>query len=369
MKDRGILVVKIGSNTLVDTKGHVDRGFLADMAGQIAQAQNGAWKVVIVTSGAVASGLGALGLSERPPGISTKQALAAIGQARLMTAWQEALDAHRLIAAQILLTGEDFTSRRRYLNLRAAMRSLFEQGAVPIINENDTVAVEELAVGDNDRLSALVASQLEAKLLVLLTDIDGFYDADPRVEPKAKLVPVLTGISAQDLKKAGDAGKRGRGGMRSKLLAGRIASSAGVPTIICKGREENVVTRVLAGEALGTRINPPDGSHKSSRRRWLGHARNTKGSITIDDGARRALVDQGRSLLPVGVTAVHGTFDRGDTIEIIDQTGAVLARGLAGLSAKELDQIKGHAMNAAEKILGYSLPKTAVHRDDLILDV
>ncbi len=361
-----MLVVKIGSNSLVDKNGRLDAAFLRTVAGQFARLRDDGWQPVLVTSGAVASGVGILGLRERPPGLPERQALAAIGQVSLAHRWQEALAAVGLVAAQVLLTYDDFTSRSRYLNLAATFRALLEFGAVPVINENDTVAVEELTVGDNDRLSALVATQLGADRLVLCTDIDGMYDADPRCDPAAKRLAEIPVVTAKILAAAGGAGARGRGGMRSKIEAARLASGAGVTTTICLAREPDVLVRVVAGEDLGTRI-PARGERADSRRRWLAVARRVRGHLHVDAGAAAALTGKGRSLLPAGILRVEGRFDRGDTVAIVSPTGDEIARGLAGLSAEELVKVAGKRLDAAANILGYALPKAAVHRDDLLV--
>ena len=366
MSDRPVIVIKIGSNSLVDRHGKLDAAYLGKMAAQFAAVIAAGWQPVLVSSGAVASGVARLGLKERPAGLPERQALAAIGQVSLANRWEAALASYDLVAAQVLLTYDDFTNRGRYLNLAATFRALFEFGAVPVINENDTVAVEELTVGDNDRLSALVATQLGAERLVLLTDIDGMYDADPRTNPEAKRLVEIPVVTTRILAAAGGAGARGRGGMRSKIEAARLASGAGVTTTICLARERDVLTRILAGEDLGTRI-PGRGERADSRRRWLAVARRVKGTLHVDAGAATALVSKGRSLLPAGIARVEGTFARGDTIGISDPAGDEIARGLAALSSDELEKIAGKRLDAAAKLLGYALPKAAVHRDDLLL--
>ena len=363
-----VLVVKIGSSSLVDRQGRLDAAFLATIARQLKVVAERGWRPVLVTSGAVASGLGILGLPARPDGISERQALAAIGQASLAHRWQVALAAEGLVAAQVLLTNADFSDRARYLNLTAAFRALFAYAAVPVINENDTVAVEELTVGDNDRLSALVATQLHARLLVLLTDIDGVYDADPRSNPDAKLVREMHGVPPKLLSAAGGGGKLGRGGMRSKLEAARLACGAGVATVIAPARETRVIERVVDGDAdLGTRIHPRAEASADGRRRWLAVARKVKGQIAIDAGAAAALVRQGKSLLPIGITAVTGRFERGDTVAVIGADGEELARGLVSLSSSELALVAGKRAAAAATALGYAMPKAAIHRDNLLV--
>ncbi len=363
------IVIKIGSNALVDRQGRLDAAFLGGIAAQFARVAAAGKHPVLVTSGAVASGLGILGLATRPPGLPERQALAAIGQATLAHRWEVAFAAHGLIAAQVLLTYDDFTERERYLNLTATFQALFAYGAVPVINENDTVAVEELTVGDNDRLSALVASQLGASHLLLLTDIDGVYDADPRENPGARRLAEIPTVSAKVLATAGGASARGRGGMRSKLEAARLASGAGVITHIAAARDPNVIERLIAGEEVGTRI-PARAGHASQpdgRRRWLAVARRVKGQLHVDAGAAQALIAKNRSLLPAGITSVVGRFERGDTVGIIGPEGEEIARGLASMTSDEIEHVRGKRLDAAATALGYALPKAAVHRDNLLV--
>jgi len=363
-----VVVVKIGSNALVDAQGRLDRAFLQDIAGQLARLRVLGKRPVLVSSGAVASGLGILSLKVRPPGMPERQALAAIGQATLAQTWQAALAGHGLVAAQVLLTYDDFTVRSRYVNLTATFAALFTYDAIPVINENDTVAVEELTVGDNDRLSALVASQLGAQTLILLTDIDGVYDADPREHPEAALMPEIPMVTPRILALAGGASARGRGGMRSKLEAARLASSAGVATHIAFARTPQVIERLVAGEAIGSHIPArADTARPDGRRRWLAVARRIKGQLHVDAGAAQALLHKGRSLLPAGIVKVGGSFQRGDTVAIVAPGGEEIARGLASLSSEELTQVQGKRLDAAATILGYALPRAAVQRDNLLL--
>lgn len=366
MTEPRIFVAKIGSNSLVDAKGRLDRAFLADIAAQIAAVRKAGWQPVIVTSGAVAGGVARLGLAERPAGLPERQALAAIGQIGLARLWEEALDAHGIPAAQLLLIHDDFGNRERNQNLTATVRALFAWGAVPVINENDPVATQELTVGDNDHLSALVATQLGAETLLLLTDIDGVYDADPRTNPTARRLAVIPAVTAKVLAAAGGAGARGRGGMRSKIEGARLAAGAGCATVIAAAREPRVVVRALAGEDVGTRI-PGRGERVDARRRWLAVARRVKGRIHVDAGAAAALARQGRSLLPAGVVRVEGRFAPGDTVAIVGPDGTEVARGLASLPADELAQVCGKRLDAAAAVLGHPLPKAAVHRDDLLV--
>jgi glutamate 5-kinase len=360
------VVVKIGSNSLVDGQGRLDPRLVEGYADQLAGLAAGGLRPVLVTSGAVASGQAVLGLKERPPGLAERQALAAVGQISLMRWWESALARHGLTAAQLLLTHDDFTVRDRYLNLTATVASLTAFRSVPVINENDPVAVQELTVGDNDRLSALVAALVGAERLVLLTDIDGVYDADPRTHAGAKLVPEIPAVTPRLLAAAGGASARGRGGMRSKLEAARLAAAAGVTTHIAHAKAPDVLARILAGDAVGTRI-PGRADAADARKRWLAVARKVKGQLRVDAGAATAIRERGRSLLPAGIVRVDGRFERGDTVAIVDGDGEEVARGLASMSSTELTTVAGKRMDAAATALGYALPPAAVHRDNLLV--
>jgi glutamate 5-kinase len=366
MAEHAVVVVKLGTNALVDATGRLDLAFLDRIAAQLAAVARAGKRPVLVSSGAVASGVGILGLASRPPGLAERQALAAIGQATLAHRWEVALAGCGLVAAQVLLTYDDFTERERYLNLTATFQALFAYGAVPVINENDTVAVQELTVGDNDRLSALVATQLGAERLILLTDIDGVYDADPRTNPLARRLREIAVVGAKELSAAGGPGARGRGGMRSKIEAARLASGAAVTTHIALAREPQVIERIIKGEALGTRI-PGGGERADSRKRWLAVARRVKGQIHVDAGAANALTRRGKSLLAAGIVSLSGRFERGDTISIVAADGEEIARGLASLSVSELEQVLGKRQDAAAAALGYALPKAVVHRVNMLV--
>ncbi len=361
-----IFVAKIGSNSLVDKDGRLDAPFLKELAGQIARAAADGWQPVIVTSGAVAGGVARLGLTDRPPGLPERQALAAIGQIGLIHRWEAAFAAHGITTAQLLLTHGDFSDRERNQNLTATVRALFAFGAVPVINENDPIATQELTVGDNDHLSALVASQLGAELVVLLTDIDGVYDADPRANPTAKRLREIPAVTAAVLAAAGGAGARGRGGMRSKIEGARLAAASGVATVIAAARERQVITRALAGEDVGTRVLAR-GDRVDARRRWLAVARRVKGRVHVDAGAVAALTQRGTSLLPAGIVRVEGEFAVGDTVGVIGPDGLEVARGLASIASDELERVAGKKTAAAAAALGHALPKAALHRDDLLI--
>lgn len=367
MSNAEVVVIKLGSNALLDEAGRLDLAFLDRIAGQIEQIMAAGWQPVVVSSGAVACGLGVLGRSEKTGALSEHQALAALGQTGLMHRWETALAARGLHAGQILLTASDFDDRNRYLNLTAAFRALFDMGVVPVVNENDSVSVDELALGDNDRLSALVAGQLGAKRLLLLTDIDGYYTADPRTDPSAEHVAALDQVTPELIANAGGSGRVGTGGMRSKLQAASLAAEAGVAVVIARARDEAVIVRALAGASVGTSVAARRDETPSSRRRWLGLARQVKGRLVCDAGAVSALRDAGRSLLPAGIGTVDGDFIRGDTVALVDEAGEEFARGLISMDVATLRAIDGRRLDEAAVALGCRLPKAVIHRDDLLL--
>ena len=366
---RPVIVVKLGSQTLLNADGDLDLAFIDSVAEQVAAVHALGKQVVLVSSGAIACGRSVMHDPSMDQHLADKQALAAIGQTHLAHRWQVALSAHRLQAAQLLLTNDDFKDRLRYLNITSTLRSLFDHEVIPVVNENDTVAVEELTLGDNDRLAAMLAGQLHAEQLLILTDIDGVYDKNPKLHDDATLLTDIEQLDDEMVERIGGAstGSIGRGGMRGKLQGALIASTAGVLTRIVPGRAEKVIERVLAGEDIGTRIHPLTDDSLDSKRHWLALARRSEGSVHIDAGAARALQEKGKSLLPVGIRSVSGSFKRGDTISIIDPDGKEIARGLSALSADELSKICGQRMDAAAETLGHVLPKAAVHRDNLLL--
>jgi glutamate 5-kinase len=321
----------------------------------------------VVSSGAVARGVERLGLKSRPKEIPGKQAAAAVGQSRLMRLYDDALSTFDRIVAQVLLTHADIQSRTRYLNARHALERLLEKGAVPIINENDTVSVEELKFGDNDNLAGMVVDLVGADILVILTDIDGVYTADPRVDPSAKRIDEMQGVSDEMLAAGG--GSRsgvGTGGMASKLRAARRAGESGVPTFIVPGKHVGVLDSVLAGESIGTFI-AADESRGSGRKRWIARDLQKRGELRVDEGAVKALVELRKSLLPSGVKEVRGHFAEGDAVEICDLSGKPVARGLSGYASDDLKRILGVKSADIESVLGYKFLDEAVHRDDLVI--
>jgi glutamate 5-kinase len=362
------IVVKVGTGTLTDAGGRFDRQNCARLAAELAEVARRR-RLVLVSSGAVALGAERLGLvrsNGRPWDIPTKQACAAVGQPHLMAAWGEAFGAHGLQVAQVLLTADDLASRKRFLNARRTFEKLLVAGVVPVVNENDTVAVDEIKVGDNDTLAALVAGCVEADLVAMLTDVEGLYDRDPSL-PGASLVHEVPRVTAEIERMAGGAGTdRSIGGMATKVKAARRLGAQGVATALLSGRRARALGALLAGERLGT-VFPAAAERLSSRKGWLAAAARGKGVIVVDPGARRALVEQGRSLLPSGVKGVKGHFGVGDPVDIAVDAGRPFARGLAGYGADEVRRIAGLKTSEIEGALGYKYLDEIVHRDDLVV--
>ncbi len=359
------VVVKVGTNVLADSAGRLDRHRIESLAGQIARIRAAGHRLVLVSSGAIGAGVGKLGLGKRPTDLPHLQACAAVGQSALMQLYQEALNPYGIPAAQILLTAGDFDSRVRYLNARNTIGTLFEFNALPIINENDTVSIAEIKFGDNDALAAMVANLLQAPLLVLLTNVDGLYSADPRVDPSAKLVATVPHIDAGIAGMAGvTKSDLGTGGMKSKLRAARLATAAGGAVIMANGSLDGILDRIFAGEPVGT-LFLPHGESVPAWKRWLGFTAQPKGSLTVDAGARRAVVEKGTSLLPVGVKGVFGEYGKGDVVTILDLDGREVARGLSNYSAAETRKIMGLAKDQIQKTVGTLPYDELIHRDNL----
>ncbi|MDX6771208.1 MAG: glutamate 5-kinase [Elusimicrobiota bacterium] len=356
------VVVKVGSGVLSGGGNGLDAATVRRLAGEVAAARASGDEVVLVSSGAILAGRARLALKGRPS-VQLKQAAAAVGQGRLMAAWESAFSAHRLTVAQVLLTGDDLRDRGRYLNARNTLLALLRLGVVPVVNENDTVAVEEIKFGDNDGLSALVAGLVDAAVLVLLTDQDGLYTADPRRDPQARLIPELA--AGAPAARIGGAGPAGTGGMASKVRAARQAAAGGVLAVVANGSKAGTLAAVLSGAAAGTRF-PPSASPLARRRQWLAFASKPKGRVVVDAGARAALEEKGRSLLASGVKAVTGDFAPGDAVSLVEG-GAEFARGLTNFGSAELERIKGRKTAEIEAILGAKPADEVVHRDNLAL--
>jgi glutamate 5-kinase len=359
-----LVVVKVGSSSLRDPSGHLDRDQVRALSAQVADLRSRGVRTVLVSSGAVAAGMGRLGLAERPTDTPTLQAAAAAGQGALMHAYQQVLDEHGLVGAQLLLSQDDFVIRRRYLNARTSLRRLLEFGAVPIINENDAIATEELTYGDNDHLAALVASMLGADLLVLLSDVEGMLDRPPST-PGATLVRVVEDPDAVDLERIGGVGSVvGSGGMRTKIGAAQVAVRSGMHAVIADARRPDVIVDVARGEDVGTWFVAREG-RMEARRLWIAFALRVRGRIHVDEGAARALRSAQASLLGVGVTGCEGTFAPGDAVEVVAPDGAVLARGLVAYDAADVTRLAGLATDVAVATLGAGYGREVIHRDDL----
>jgi len=362
------LVVKCGTSTLTAGTSRLALPRLVEIARQIAQLRVTTPEMIVVTSGAVAAGRERLNLTQLPKDLPVKQMLSAIGQPRLMALYEQIFGLYGLTIAQVLLTRSDLADRRRYLNSRNTLTALLEHGIIPIINENDTVATEEIRVGDNDNLSALVANLIDADLLVLLTDQAGLYTADPQIDPNARLVvdviePEIPAALWQAA--GGSASGLGTGGMITKLQAADLARRSGATVVIANGSEPNVLLRLAAGEQLGTWFQPTATSVESRKRYILAGGR-APGSISADEGAARAL-QRGGSLLPVGVTAIEGAFERGDTIQVFNAIGREVARGIVNYEAADLARICGHQSSEIETLLGYTYGAEVIHRNNLVL--
>jgi glutamate 5-kinase len=362
------LVVKVGTGTLTGPDGHFDRENCSRLAAELAEAARSR-RVVLVTSGAIALGADRLGLvrsASRPWDIATKQACAAVGQPDLVAAWGEALAPHGVKVAQVLLTAEDLASRKRFLNARRTFARLAELGVLPVVNENDTVAVEEIKVGDNDSLAALVATCVEGELVAMLTDVEGLYDRPPR-EPGARLLTEVPRVTAEVERMAGGAGsERSVGGMATTVRAAKRLAAQGVATALLSGRRPGALGDLLGGAAVGT-FFPPEPARLKGRKGWLASAAKGRGVIMVDAGARRALLEQGRSLLPSGVRSVAGQFGVGDPVDIAVDGQRPFARGLAGYAADEVRRLAGLKTSEIERALGYKYLDEIVHRNDMVL--
>ncbi len=361
------VVIKIGSRVLTDDNGALDLAVIERLCTDIAALRQQGLQVVLVSSGAIAAGRSELGLTEKPKTIPHKQAAAAIGQTRLMRAYENAMSGHGLKVAQVLLTSEDLASRQRFLNARATLDALLGFGVMPIINENDTVVVEEIKFGDNDNLSALVTNVSESELLIILTDIDGYFSADPRTNPDARLISVIHGITREVEKAAGgSASTVGTGGMATKVAAAKTAGKNGVPTIIVPGKKEGIISAVMRGEDVGTLFLPSvEGVNR--RKHWIAFTLKPAGRIVVDDGARDVLQNRCKSLLPSGVQKVEGRFERGACIRICGADDQEFARGLSDYSSIDIAKLAGRKSSEIEDVLGYHYSDVIVHRDNLVI--
>jgi glutamate 5-kinase len=359
------MVVKVGSAIITEKSGRVSRSKASTLVAQLAGARDRGIDVALVSSGAIASGMGKMRITERPRDTEALQALAAVGQGLLINMYSELFEASGVTVGQVLLTQSDMNHRRQYLNARHTLERLFGMGVVPVINENDTVASEEITFGENDLLAALVAALVRADVLVLLTDTGGLHTADPRKYERALLIERVESITDEIEQLAGGAGDElGSGGMSSKVQAAKVAVSAGVPVIIADGRRPRVISDILEGKKVGTRFEAAGGI--TSRKHWIGYAKEATGRLAVDAGAAHAIAVGGKSLLPAGVVGVEGEFGIGDCVEIIDPLGRVVARGLAGYDASEAKKIMGKRSAQVRDVLGEK-GEPIVHRDSLVV--
>lgn len=361
------IVIKVGSALLTNDGAGIDAQAIDKWVDQIAYLLDQKKQIVIVSSGAIAEGLVRLGMTSRPQSIHMLQSAAAVGQMGLIQTYESSFKRYSRQTAQILLDHDDMANRERYLNARGVVQSLIELGVVPIVNENDTVVTDEIRFGDNDRLAALVANLIDADALLILTDKDGLYDANPDTHADAQLIPeALASDTSLDAIAGGSGGILGRGGMKTKLQAARLAARSGCHTLIAGGRNADIVLRVAAGESVGTLLLA-DKAPLAARKQWLVGQLQVKGTLVLDEGASKVLRQQGRSLLAVGVTAVKGSFTRGELVSCIDDQGNEVCRGLVNYSSEEAQLIQGKSTEQFVDILGYLEDEELIHRDNLVV--
>jgi glutamate 5-kinase len=364
------IVVKVGTSSLTQpATGQLALSTIAKLVETLTHLRSSGHRIVLVTSGAVGIGCARLGLKSRPQTMALKQAVAAVGQGRLMRIYDDFFTSLQQPIAQVLLTRRDFMQRSCYVNAYATFRELLQLGIIPVVNENDTVAVEELKFGDNDTLSALVASLIEADWLFLLTDVDRLYSADPRAVPDAQPIVLVNRIEelAELQVQTGEAGSQwGTGGMVTKIAAARIATSAGVRTVITEGRRPETIEKILQGEPLGTQFESQPRTD-NARKRWIAHGLIPTGKLYLDQGAVAAICQAGKSLLAAGIISIEGNFHSSEAVQLCDSNGLEIARGLVNYSSTELQKIRGRQSDEIPKILGYMGAETVVHRDNLVL--
>ncbi|KAF1026390.1 glutamate 5-kinase [Acinetobacter sp.] len=358
------IVVKIGSSLLTANGQGLDLDAISHWAKQIADLHNAGHEIILVSSGAVAEGMVRMKLENRPTDLPSLQACAAIGQMGLIHTWSSVLEKHSIQTAQVLLTHDDLADRRRYLNSCDALQNLIDWKVIPVINENDTVSTDEIRFGDNDTLAAMVAGQVHADLLIILTDQQGMFDSDPRSNPNAKLFHTVRAMDETLFDMAGGGGKFGRGGMLTKVRAARLAAKSGCPTLIASGESDHVLARLMAGELLGT-LFITDDDRLTAHQQWLAAHLQTAGRLVLDDGAVKAIKENHRSLLPVGVKAVEGHFNRGDVVECVDQYGHRVAVGRVNFSSRSAEIVKGLASDKVYQVLGEARSLEMIHRNHM----
>ena len=365
-----ILVVKIGTSTLIGADGALDRPYLSSLALQLARVRDAGWAPIVVTSGAIGCGLEVLGIQKRPTDIPSLQAAASVGQVELSTAYAEAFSEAGLTSSLVLLTRHDTASRSAYLHARDALKRLLDLGVVPIVNENDATSVEQIRFGDNDTLAALVACLIKARLCVIFSDIDGLYDGNP-ADPSSQLIPSVDKITPEILGVAGGTGSTlGSGGMLTKVRAARVLMIAGIPLVVCHGRAQDALLHAIAGDAIGTRFAAARVPHEiTNYKLWIALGDTAKGSLRVDDGARRALVEKGSSLLAVGVRSVSGSCAKGDLVDVLDLAGHHVARGKVRASSDEVSLAAGHSQSELQNnsVLAHLGQHELIHRDEMVV--
>jgi len=369
------IVFKLGTNTLTSSDGNIALSRIYSLIESIAELKKENREIIIVTSGAVGMGAKFLKNTDKFDPVSIKQAFAAVGQSKLMHFYQDAFEKFNIITAQILLTVDDFANRKKYLSLRNTLSALLEMGAIPIINENDTVSTNEIesykendvevCFGDNDKLSALVTSKLDADMLVILSDIDGLFDDNPKTNINAKIIQVIEEITPEVEALGFEASKGGRGGMKTKLDAAKVVMHSGGLTLIANGKEAGIIDKIFKGEEKGTLFLPVE--NLSGRKKWIAYATNIKSYIKINDGAKKALIEKKASLMPIGITEIINEFKKGDVIGILDSDGKEFAKGMTNYSSKECKQVVGKHSDEIEKILGFKNYDTAITRDNMVI--
>ncbi|MBU0478105.1 glutamate 5-kinase [bacterium] len=365
IKSAKCIVIKIGTYVLTSDTG-LNRTRISNIAEEIVELRKQNIKIIIVSSGAIGAGMKALGIRKHSLTISKKQAVAAVGQNELMHTYKEIFKKRGYHTAQILLTRDDFKSRLRYLNIRNTIMELFKENVIPIVNENDTVATEEIKFGDNDTLSALVANLLDADLLIMLSNIDGLFTVDPQKSKQAFLISEVDKIRSKIESYASDS-KTGVGGMLTKITAAKMGTQSGVTVIIANGLKKNIVSRIMNGEKVGTIFLPKIDKRKTGRKKWIAFAHYIRGTIIVDKGAKQVLINKGKSLLSTGIIASKGKYNIGDVVGIADAGGKEFARGLVNYSDKDVEKIKGNKTSQIEDILGYKSYDEVVHRDNLVI--
>jgi glutamate 5-kinase len=360
------ILVKVGSAVLTGNDG-LDLDVITSLVEQMTTLVKSGHTVVLVTSGAIVSGKHRLKLTDKLKSIPEKQAAAAVGQGRLMRVYSKAFEKNGLYVAQILLTLSDLTDRRRFLNIRNTLSTLMEWKAVPIINENDTVAVDEIKFGDNDHLAAMIANIIDADLFVILTTTDGLFDKNPAASKKARLIPLVKKITPDiEAMATEETSSSGTGGMKSKIMAAKKVTAIGIPCIIAPGKRNDVLTDIMAGKEIGT-LFLPRSEKLNSKKYWIAFTLKSKGRLVIDEGAEKALLEKGKSLLPSGVTDVEGNFNPGDAVSCVNRGGTLLAKGLANYGSEDIKKIKGLKTSQISQILGYKDYDEVIHRDNLVV--